>query len=419
MQTNLPRQELPVLQAKPPEAPRSGVSAAIILLPLRLFLGVSFIAAGLDKLTDPQFFDPKAAGYIGNQLAGFAPHSPVGWFLTNVAVPNATLFGATVLAGELAIGLGTLVGLFSRTAAIFGFILSITLWLTASWEVAPFFLGSDLPYAIGWLTLALAAAHPVWSLDGQLKKRLAPSQPAYRLQDAPADSGMMQADNSVLQGIGEEEQPVGVARRRFIMVAGATVLSGAVTGVAWFNSLASKAEAPALSLPEASTPSQPATQPTTVASTPAQASQPTTAASTNAAAASTAPVATKPPATKSSTGPTAPATTTAPQIKGTIVGTLATMPVGEARNFTTPDTKESAILIHASDGLVKAFSTVCTHEGCDVGFNKTAQALVCPCHGAQFDIRTGAATRRPARTPLKSFNVQVDSSGNIVYVQAK
>ena len=46
-----------------------------VLLPLRLFLGVTFVYAGIQKLTDPQFFQPNAAGYIGHQIAGFATQS--------------------------------------------------------------------------------------------------------------------------------------------------------------------------------------------------------------------------------------------------------------------------------------------------------------------------------------------------------
>ena len=37
-----------------------------------------------------------------------------------------------------------------------GAAISLTLFLTATWTVHPFFLAADLPYAIGWLTLALA-----------------------------------------------------------------------------------------------------------------------------------------------------------------------------------------------------------------------------------------------------------------------
>src|SRR5260370_38590765 len=42
------------------------------LLPLRLFLGITFIYAGLQKLTDPQYFNQSTTGFIGNQLIGFS-----------------------------------------------------------------------------------------------------------------------------------------------------------------------------------------------------------------------------------------------------------------------------------------------------------------------------------------------------------
>ena len=38
-----------------------------ILLPLRLFLGITFLYAGIQKLTDPQFFNPSATGFIGKR----------------------------------------------------------------------------------------------------------------------------------------------------------------------------------------------------------------------------------------------------------------------------------------------------------------------------------------------------------------
>ena len=96
---------------------------------------------------------------------------------------------------------------------------------------------------------------------------------------------------------------------------------------------------------------------------------------------------------------------------------LSSIAVGNAQTFTVPGTRQGAILIHQHDGSVKAFSTVCTHDGCTVNFVASAQILACPCHGATFDITNGNATRGPARRALASYNVQVDGSGNIVYVQ--
>ncbi|HCJ35665.1 MAG TPA: hypothetical protein DHV65_15390, partial [Ktedonobacter sp.] len=55
-----------------------------ILLPLRLFLGITFIYAGLQKISDPQFFNPVARGYVGRQIAAFATGSPLHSFLVQV-----------------------------------------------------------------------------------------------------------------------------------------------------------------------------------------------------------------------------------------------------------------------------------------------------------------------------------------------
>src|SRR5690242_9255851 len=48
-----------------------------VLLPLRLFLGITFVYAGFQKLTDPQFFNRSAAGFIGKQIIAFAHGSPI------------------------------------------------------------------------------------------------------------------------------------------------------------------------------------------------------------------------------------------------------------------------------------------------------------------------------------------------------
>src|SRR5690242_17501943 len=95
------------------------------VLPLRLFLGITFIWASFDKLLDPAFLNASATGYVGNQLAVGAGDSPLGGFLTNFAVPNATLFGALVMAGELLIGLAVLLGWFTRFSAAMGLLINL------------------------------------------------------------------------------------------------------------------------------------------------------------------------------------------------------------------------------------------------------------------------------------------------------
>lgn len=373
-------------------------NAATATIPLRLFLGISFIVAAFDKISDPEFFDSKAFGYIGNQLSGFAAQSPIGGFLLNVAVPNATLFGWSVLLGELAVGLGTLVGLFSRTAAFFGFVLSLTLWLSTSWSVAPFFLGPDLPYAIGWLTLCLAGAPAIFSLDWQLKNFL---------QARKAQAGAIAATSLEYT---TKVNAAAIARRNFIIAGGGTLLVGAITGVALYNSLASK---------KAATNGN-ATQPTpgTAASATVASATPANTVATATTSAATTATTQAPTSQAQTTQATTAANTTAAPVVGTILATLVSLPAGKAKAFTTPDSNEKAILVHNDDGTVCALSSICTHQGCTVDYNASSHVLACPCHGAQFNAKTGEPLKGPATRALKSFKVQVDASGNIIYSQA-
>jgi DoxX len=47
---------------------QGGQLLAWALVPLRLFLGITFVYAGIQKLTDPQYSNPEAPGYIGKQI---------------------------------------------------------------------------------------------------------------------------------------------------------------------------------------------------------------------------------------------------------------------------------------------------------------------------------------------------------------
>ncbi|HEV2028267.1 MAG TPA: TQO small subunit DoxD [Candidatus Dormibacteraeota bacterium] len=124
-------------------------------MPLRLFLGVTFVYAGLQKISDPGFLQPGATTYIGSQLQGFAAHSPIGFLIQIFALPVPQLAGIGVIAAELVIGALVVVGVATRWAAAAGALLNFVLFLTASWNVQPYFLGSDGIYTVAWITLVL------------------------------------------------------------------------------------------------------------------------------------------------------------------------------------------------------------------------------------------------------------------------
>jgi thiosulfate dehydrogenase [quinone] large subunit len=150
----------------------SGINPGLALLPLRLFLGATFVYAGLYKLSDPGFFEPGSDTYIGTQLEGFARGTPGGWLLDTFALPHPEIAGGAVALGEIAIGLLTVAGRFTRQAAACGLILSLVLFLTASWHTSPYFLGSDIVFAFAWLPFVLAGAAGQPALDHRRAVRL-------------------------------------------------------------------------------------------------------------------------------------------------------------------------------------------------------------------------------------------------------
>src|SRR5437899_2952022 len=57
-------------------------------------------------------------------------------------------------------------------------------------------------------------------------------------------------------------------------------------------------------------------------------------------------------------------------------------------------------VVQPEAGQFVAFSAACTHAGCPVNFDAKAREFACPCHGARYDIRTGAVLSKPAPRPL-------------------
>lgn len=119
---------------------------------LRLWLGITWVYAGWYKATDPQFLTPNTSGYIGTQLANYQLNSPISFLLRHM-VEHAGIVGLFVMLSEFAIGFATLTGFMLVYASLGGLLMSATLWLSASWTVKPYFLGSDTAYMVMWAVL--------------------------------------------------------------------------------------------------------------------------------------------------------------------------------------------------------------------------------------------------------------------------
>ncbi|MEU7601175.1 TQO small subunit DoxD [Streptomyces sp. NPDC040724] len=140
------------------------------LLPLRIFLGVTFVYAGLDKLTDSAFLSASGDGSIGDMMRGVRDTSAIP-ALVDLSLNSPVGFAVALAIGEILVGLGTLAGLLTRVAAVGGALIALSLWLTVSWAVTPYYYGNDLVYLMAWTPLILAGA-PYLSLDSVIRSRL-------------------------------------------------------------------------------------------------------------------------------------------------------------------------------------------------------------------------------------------------------
>jgi thiosulfate dehydrogenase (quinone) large subunit len=155
-------------------------------VPLRMFLGLTFVYAGLQKISDPGFLQPGSSTYIGTQLQGFSTHSPIGFLIDAFALPVPQLTGIGVIVAELAIGILVLLGLATRWAAAAGALLNFVLFLTASWTIQPYFLGSDSIYTVAWVTLVLVGDQGILTARPFL---FGPEKPGPARRPSLADPG--------------------------------------------------------------------------------------------------------------------------------------------------------------------------------------------------------------------------------------
>jgi thiosulfate dehydrogenase [quinone] large subunit len=342
------------------------------ILPLRLFLGATFLYAGLDKILDPRFFDPASPASINAQLIAFARLSPIGP-LVRLAEPLAAPIGLLVAVAEIAVGLGALTGLAFRAAAVGGVLLSVLFWLTASWSTHPYYYGPDLPYAAGWLTLALAGHGNVLVPRRLSVPRQGGHEPATTALPAPP--------------------PPSPERRAVLQMGLLAAVAVAVASLAApFRLLGGTARTPGGGMggtSEAPGGSQnpPAQSPDPVGMSPS----PSDAATAGAVVAKIADV------TRRGFAP-------------------FTIPFDSAPPLPAGD---PGIVVRLPNGTFVAFDATCTHAGCTVDWNAADGTLLCPCHFASFDPAHGAAVLDgPTNQPLTTIPIVVDDAAGTISLRA-
>lgn len=338
------------------------VDPGIALLPLRLFLGATFVYAGIQKLSDPGFLRPGAPTYIGTQLTSFASGSPGGFILRTFAIPHPTVAGVGVAILEIAIGLCAFLGLMTRYAAAGGLALNLLLFLTSSWHTSPYFLGPDIVFVFAWLPFVLAGAGGQPALDHAMERgspqhgrgtRVRPD----RAEKAPAESWAL-------------------TRRGLLVEAGLATL-----GIAGIAALAKGSyRGPSLS--------------TANSTTSGGSGSPRSGDGAGGAS-----------SRQSGRG-----TETSLPSDAVRIGPSNGVPKGQAAVYRDPSTGQPDIAVRGSDGDLTAFSAVCTHAGCTVGYE--GGEIVCPCHGGVYSATTGQVISGPPPSPLARRKV-VESKGSI------
>ncbi len=320
---------------------------------LRGFLGVTFVYAGLNKLADPGFLHPGAPTYIGTELQGFAHGSPIRPIMLLLGhLPKLVGIGTALT--ELAVGIGTLLGVAAIAFAAIGMGLNVMLWLSASWHVHPYFLGSDSIYAVAWAALLLSL------LDTRRRARVAAAVPAKgraARRGGTYDPGRREVLRAVTVALGAVALG-GVANAvKGRPAAGVSQAIGAATGGGGGSSGAA-------------------------------------AGSGGSGAAG------------GSSGASAGAKALAKLDSITVGGAV---PLANG-----PDSP--AWLIRLQQQEVVCYNAVCTHAGCLVEWDQGNKLLVCPCHGSVFNpAKGGVVESGPAPAPLQQYKVSIDgTTGEVV-----
>lgn len=68
------------------------------------------------------------------------------------------------------------------------------------------------------------------------------------------------------------------------------------------------------------------------------------------------------------------------------------------------------VAVYLVDGEYYAIEDVCTHDNGPLAEGELeGHQVVCPRHGAKFDLRTGKATALPAYMPIETYPVRAES----------
>ncbi len=153
---------------------------------LRVVVGAWFLKAAWTKITVGWLagtipypaVSPRFIGFHPKRVAEFAAGNPMGWykeFLEQTVLPSSTAFATLQAYGEVAVGLGLVLGLFVGLAALVGLFLSLNYALATQW-MSFGQQGFHVLLVASMVVFLGARAGRVWGIDGFLLGRAAASR---------------------------------------------------------------------------------------------------------------------------------------------------------------------------------------------------------------------------------------------------
>ena len=111
---------------------------------VRMYVGSEWFLAGWEKVTSPAWGTSGKAitGFVTGALAKTSGPNPAvqgwyAWFLQHIVLPNAGFFSFLVTWGEVAVGVGLLLGILTGIAAGFGVLMNLNYLLAGTVSVNP------------------------------------------------------------------------------------------------------------------------------------------------------------------------------------------------------------------------------------------------------------------------------------------
>jgi 3-phenylpropionate/trans-cinnamate dioxygenase ferredoxin component len=82
---------------------------------------------------------------------------------------------------------------------------------------------------------------------------------------------------------------------------------------------------------------------------------------------------------------------------------------GEMRAVEVRGNKVAVVYV---GGTFYAFDDACTHMQCSLAEGDLEETtVICPCHGSEFDVRSGEVLQGPAREPVETYETRVEEGG--------